>query len=72
MQAKQQCTNNKNKSCFKRLRNKNKNALVGAGGMAQQLTALAALPEDPASTLSPTQQLTTVCNSSSRGSDTFK
>jgi hypothetical protein len=40
--------------------------------MAQWLRALAALPEDPQVQVpAPTRQLTTVCNSSSRKSDTL-
>ena len=37
--------------------------------MAQQLKALAALPEDPSSSQAPTGCLTTIYNSSFRGSD---
>lgn len=42
-----------------------------AGEMAQWVKALAALPKDPGSILEPTWQLTTACNSSSRGYDTL-
>lgn len=39
--------------------------------MAEQLRALAALPEDLGSILRPTWQLTTACNSRSRGPGTL-
>jgi hypothetical protein len=40
--------------------------------MAQQLGALAALREDLVQFPAPTWQLTTICHSSSRGSDTLR
>jgi hypothetical protein len=42
-----------------------------AGEMAQQLRALAAPPENLGSIPNPTWQLTSVCNSSSRGLNTI-
>jgi hypothetical protein len=46
-----------------------KKTTVGTGDMVQRLRALPALPEDSGSI--PSTLLTTVCNSSSRGSNTF-
>lgn len=55
----------------KRKKNYKKQYIVRAGEMVQQLQALAILPEDLGSLLSTdmVQWLTTLCNSSSRGSD---
>jgi hypothetical protein len=44
---------------------------LGAGLMARWLRTLAAPPEDQGLSLRLTWQLTTVCNSISRGSETF-
>jgi hypothetical protein len=40
--------------------------------MAQRLRALAAFPEGPGSIPAPTWQLTIICYSSSRGTDTLR
>ena len=39
--------------------------------MVQGLRALAALPDDPGSFPAPTRQLTIICDTSARGSNTF-
>ena len=48
-----------------------KEVTIGAGEMAQWLRTLVVLPEDLSLILSTHMQLTTVCNSSSKVSDTF-